>query len=173
MLACCNRSSVGCATYVMIKNIIAFIFAAVLIDFDRKFINSQGYLYVAGSTITSCLDNSYSNSAGSNNGNIDYIGISLSLAKGQLAASVIILVSSLVYVGIYIYVYIRALRDDQNMPNNHTSGFQLPSKYEANQPRSYQADAFKPGDNRRNVNDQIGPILCDNCGATVQISQRF
>jgi hypothetical protein len=90
-----------------------------------------------------------------------------------LAASVIILVSSLVYVGIYIYVYIRALRDDQNMPNNRTSGFQVPSKYEPTQPTSYQAAAFKPGDNRRNVNDQIGPILCDNCGATVQISQRF
>jgi len=156
----------------MIKNIVAFVFSAVLINFDRQFIDSQGYLYVTGSTITSCLNN-----ADSDNGNIDYIGISLSLAKGQLAASVIILVSSLVYIGIYIYVYIRALRDDQNMLNNGIpSGVQFAppaSKYEIPQPISYQADAFKLDGNRRNVNDQTGPAVCPNCGATLNISQRF
>jgi hypothetical protein len=132
-LACCNKSSVGCATYVLIKNILAFIFSAVLIDFDRKFINSQGYLYATSSATTSttlCLSNAYNyntNSGSSNNGNIDFLGISVSLAKGQLAASVIILVSCLVFVGIYIYVYIRAKLYDQNMPNNgFPSGVQLP-----------------------------------------------
>jgi len=162
-LACCNKSSVGCATYVLIKNILAFIFSAVLIDFDRKFIDSQGYLYVTGSTITSCLDNSNINSAHSDNGNIDYIGISLSLAKGQLAASVIILVSSLVFVGIYIYVYIRALYYDQNMRNSGMpSGVQFAPtmaspNYETSQPRLYQP----------------GPVVCHNCGTTLNISDRI
>jgi hypothetical protein len=105
----------------MIKNILAFIFSAVVIDFDRKFINAQGYLYVTQNNNPSRWNNpynSYINSADSNNETIDFRGISLSLAKGQLAASVIILVSSLVFVGIYIYVYIKALRDARNMPNN-------------------------------------------------------
>ncbi|CAF1295922.1 unnamed protein product [Rotaria sp. Silwood1] len=33
-VTCCNRSSVRCATHTMIENILAFIFSAVLIDFD-------------------------------------------------------------------------------------------------------------------------------------------
>jgi hypothetical protein len=79
-----------------------------------------------------------------NNANIDFLDISLSLAKGQLAASVIILVSSLVFVGIYIYVYIRALYYDQNMRNSGMpSGVQFAPtmaspNYETSQPRLYQ-----------------------------------
>jgi hypothetical protein len=127
----------------MIKNILAFIFSAVLIDFDRKFIDSGGYFYGANGDInTSCFSNliQYNN----NNANIDFLDISLSLAKGQLAASVIILVSSLVFVGIYIYVYIRALYYDQNMRNSGMpSGVQFAPtmaspNYETSQPRLYQ-----------------------------------
>jgi hypothetical protein len=132
-LACCNKSSVGCATYVLIKNILAFIFSAVLIDFDRKFINSQGYLYATSSATTSttlCLSNAYNsntNYGSSSIGNTNFLGISVNLAQGQLAASVIILVSSLVFVVIYIYVYIRAFLYDKNMRNNgYPSGVQLP-----------------------------------------------
>jgi hypothetical protein len=146
----------------MIKNILAFIFSAVLIDFDRKFIDSGGYFYGAdGDVNTSCLSNliQYNN----NNANIDYLGISVSLAKGQLAASVIILVSSLVFVGIYIYVYIRALYYDQNMRNSGMpSGVQFAPtmaspNYETSQPRLYQP----------------GPVVCHNCGTTLNISDRI
>jgi hypothetical protein len=155
----------------MIKNILAFVFSAVLIDFDRKFIDSQGYLYAPDSTITACLNipyNSNSNYTDSNNGNIDYTGISLSLAKGELAASVIILVSSLVFVGIYIYVYIRALNDNRNMHNNGSPfGDQRTAA-----PSKYQTEATQLDVTKINVNDQAGLIVCHKCGAALKISER-
>ncbi len=107
----------------------------------------------------------------------------MSLAKGQLAASVIILVSSFVFVGVYIYVYIRALRDNENMANSGIrSDFQLPptttyvaasSKYQTPQPILYQAEAIKSDGNRMNVHDQTGLVSCHNCGATLKISERI
>jgi hypothetical protein len=111
---------VVCATYVLVKNILAFIFSAVLIDFDRKFINNPGYDYnpIVSSTTVSCYG-LYSSDTST-----DYGGISVSITKGQLAGSVIILVSSLLYVAIYIYVYIRALNDDRNVQNTFVAGGQ-------------------------------------------------
>jgi hypothetical protein len=149
---------------VLIKNILTFIFSAVLIDFDRKFIDSQGLLYVTGGT-TSVCSYSQSNSNG-DNGGYDYTGTLANLAKGELAASVIMLVSALVFVAIFIYVYIRALRHDRNMPNNYNPSGNYPTPIV--QPKIN--DLYN---NRRNVDYQPGPILCENCGATVIISNRF
>jgi hypothetical protein len=150
---------------VLIKNILTFIFSAVLIDFDRQFIDSQGLLYVSDSTTTACLSGQYNQYSQSNtnvnNGGVDFTGISVSLAKGELAASVIMLVSSLVFVGIYVYVYIRALHDDRNMPNNG-----MP--FNPHPPPRMDHDI-----NRRNVYYQPGPILCENCRATVKTGERF
>jgi hypothetical protein len=144
---------------VLIKNILTFIFSAVLIDFDRQFIDSQGLLYVTGSNANGC--SSSQSNTNTNSGNTDSTGTSLSLAKGELAASVLMLVSSLVFVGIYIYVYIRALRHDQNMPNNG-----MP--FNPHPPPRMDHDI-----NRRNVYYQPGPILCENCRATVKTGERF
>jgi hypothetical protein len=119
----------------MIKNILAFIFSAVLIDFDRKFIDGQTDSSYLGYYIAGCSPA---------NSGTDWGAIMLSLAKGQLAGAVIILVSSLVFVGIYIYVYIRALYYDQNMRNSGMpSGVQFAPtmaspNYETSQPRLYQ-----------------------------------
>src|SRR5690349_18355345 len=99
----------------MIKNLLAFIFACVLIDFDRKFINGQPD-FIPSYTSSMCSYSTYSSSYSDIQ---SFWSISISLAKGQLAGSVIILVSSLVFIGIYIYVYIRALLDIGNTNNNN------------------------------------------------------
>lgn len=95
-------------------NILAFIFSAVLIDFDRKFITYPGFDYnpIDGSGSS----NYYTLGCNSNNNNddINWWDISLNLSKGQLAAAVLILVSSFAYIGIYIYTYIRAIQSNRN-----------------------------------------------------------
>ncbi|CAM2727372.1 unnamed protein product [Rotaria socialis] len=124
-VSCCNRSSVACATYVMITNVLAFIFAAVLISFDNKYINGQLSLDSATSSLdcTTSIQNT-----------VNMASIFLGITKGQLAGSVIMLVSSLLFIAIYIYVYIRAVLDDEHRPNddpqwagqhapNQTSGY--------------------------------------------------
>ncbi len=105
----------------MIKNILAFIFSAVLIDFDRKFIDNPYFDYnYNGNGPTESSPYSLCSLDASNSG-VDFWYISVSLTKGQLAGAVVILVTSLLYVGIYIYVYIRALGEDGRMSRNISS----------------------------------------------------
>src|SRR5690349_9409390 len=118
----------------MIKNILAFIFAAVLIDFDRRVIDGYNLGYWSSFVFGNCNNGAnIMNNLGNiinNGGNTIYNGINfwdsntssdtivslrgilLAVTKGQLAGSVVILVSSLTFVGIYIYVYIKAIIDD-------------------------------------------------------------
>lgn len=157
-VTCCNRSSVACATYVMIKNVVAFIFAAVLIDFDNKFINNQ---LAFGSDYR--IDNCVSTAGGLT----DFLGIMLSLAKAQLAGSVIMLVSSLVFIGIYIYVYIRSIYDNRGDFTESPPKIGL-----SNQPRppsSYQPSTSYPAA----PNNATPTVICQNCGATVLTNNRF
>jgi len=147
---------VGCATYAMIKNILAFIFSAVLIDFDRKFIDGQIDSSYLGYYIAGCSPA---------NSGTDWGAIMLSLAKGQLAGAVIILVSSLVFVGIYVYVYIRALMDGRRGFNDtlptgtqQTVVVQQPKYMNPNPPR---------------FDDHSRTIVCHRCGAIVEASDRF
>ena len=91
----------------MIKNILAFIFSAVLIGLDSTFINDPTTTTSYVSYNTDCLlvypyiSTDYPN----------LLDVMVKLAKGQLAGAVLILVLALVFVAIYIYVYIRALMD--------------------------------------------------------------
>jgi hypothetical protein len=94
----------------LVENILAFIFSCVLIDFDRQFLDNPFFDY----NIVNA-DSCYINSL---NDGTNYWSISLSLTKGQLAGTVLILVTSLSYVGIYIYVYIKALNHDKTMTIN-------------------------------------------------------
>ncbi len=101
--------------------------------------------------------------------------MSVSLTKGQLAGAVIILVTSLIYVGIYIYVYIRALGEDERMLGNissfsgphirtqakTTTVLQHPS-YSAEPPIDYSPQPL-----------QSQSVICHRCGATVQMGDRF
>ncbi|CAF4832731.1 unnamed protein product, partial [Rotaria magnacalcarata] len=130
-LDCCNQSSVACATYLMITNVLAFIFAAVLISFDNKFINDQ-LLEASAMSSPSCIP--------PDENNVDMRPIFLGITKGQLAASVIMLVSSLLFIAIYIYVYIRAVLDKERRPNdaprwvgqhapNQTSGYGMSTQH--------------------------------------------
>jgi len=150
-----------------VKNILAFIFSAVLIDFDRKFIANPSFDYNPsfnfGSSGTGACDIL-------SNTSVDFWGISQSLSKGQLAGAVIILVTSLVFVGIYIYVYIRASKDDGRMPtdiffNRNRVAPPHPPVYVTPQPQmpvQAQPKLYTPG-----------TVLCERCGAAVDFSERF
>ncbi|CAF4667928.1 unnamed protein product, partial [Rotaria magnacalcarata] len=46
------------------------------------------------------------------------VSIFVRITKGQLAGSIIMLASSLLFIAIYIYVYIRAVLDDEHRPND-------------------------------------------------------
>jgi hypothetical protein len=151
---------------VLVKNILAFIFSAVLIDFDRKFINNPYFdytynnLYGYGGYGSSTLcSTDWSDSP------VDFWSISVSLTKGQLAGAVIILVTSLIYVGIYIYVYIKALSDAGRLskgpfaPSQPSTNFTEPiPDYSPVLSRSY-------GDSQTNI--------CHNCGAIISLLERF
>ncbi|CAF1397506.1 unnamed protein product [Rotaria magnacalcarata] len=172
---CCNRSSVACATYVMITNVLAFIFAAVLISFDNKFINGQ----LPPDSITSSIDciTSYQNTA-------NMASIFLGITKGQLAGSVIMLVSSLLFIAIYIYVYIRAVLDKERRPNdapqwagqhapNQISDYGMATQYTipALPPQPVQTIHLKP--NNARYDNQPRSIACPSCGAAVQVIEQF
>lgn len=77
-----------------------------MIDFDNKFVSSEFYSVTSCSSSTNTL---YENSPNCNT----LKNIITDLTKGQLAGSVIVFVSYLMFVGIYIYIhtYIRALKD--------------------------------------------------------------
>lgn len=160
-VTCCNRSSVGCATYVMLKNILTLAFSAVLIDFDSKFIN--GHLTISFEhMIPGCTVS----------GNADTSDIMKSLARGQLAGSVILLITSITFIGVYIYVYIRSIRDDQGGRNDH-----MPSHAPSNriQQPKWTPDEYQPPPSLNNsgFNNSNKNIICQNCGATVFHNERL
>lgn len=145
----------------MIKNILAFVFSAVLIDFDQKFIAGTldfGYgYYIPGCTVTASSDTI--------NG---LRSVMVSLAKGQLAASVIMLVSALTFIGIYIYVYIRSITEDRRDWNNGVSNNQ--GRIPVPQPPMFNPQPAKPAPGPGSLNPTI---VCPNCGATVFTNDRF
>jgi hypothetical protein len=161
----------------LIKNILAFIFSAVLIDFDRKFIDDPYFDYnYNGGALTGPSPYSLCSIDSSTSG-VDFWYISVSLTKGQLAGAVVILVTSLLYVGIYIYVYIRALGEDGRMSRNISSFggphsqiqppsyittqpktatiLQQPSTYFAEPPIDYSHQPFRSHDNSQNIRSTV------------------
>ncbi|CAF1677031.1 unnamed protein product [Rotaria magnacalcarata] len=174
-VSCCNRSSVACATYVMITNVLAFIFAAVLISFDNKFINGQ---LTADSVMSSigCIT-SYQNTP-------NMASIFVGITKGQLAGSVIMLVSSLLFIAIYIYVYIRAVLDDEHRPNdalrwagqhatNQTSGYGMSTQHTVPALPLQPAQTVHLKPNNARYDNQPQRIICPSCGATVEVTEQF
>ncbi|CAF2069460.1 unnamed protein product [Rotaria magnacalcarata] len=174
-VSCCNRSSVACATYVMIKNVLAFIFAAVLISFDNKFINGQ----LPPDSITSSLDciTSYQNT-------VDMVSIFVRITKGQLAGSIIMLVSSLLFIAIYIYVYIRAVLDDEHRPNddlrwtgphapNQTSGYGISTQHTVPALPLQPAQTVYLKPNNDSYDNQSRGITSPSYGAAVKVIEQF
>lgn len=145
----------------MVKNILAFIFSCVLIDFDRKFMDGSGWGSLGVSVAGSC--NSYSGSNLSQSPP-DWLGILGPLVKGQLAGSVIILVSALVFIGIYIYVYIRAVLDNRDIYNN-------PVHHGV--PSQYQQQPIIIGSNITPFDGRSKMIRCPNCGTALDTVERL
>ena len=145
----------------MIKNILAFVFSAVLIDFDQKYINNSLYADY-GSLIPGCTINYNVNNVQ------DLWKIMLSLAKGQLAGSVIMLVTALIFIGIYVYVYIRSITDDRRDWNSNVPMPPAPIPVARPPPFHSQPPTHATGPNLLNPT-----IVCQNCGAIVFTNDRF
>lgn len=119
-LACCGQLSFGCATYGLVEQVVTCIFSAVLIDYNRKYIDN----------IKSEVPSNCSVVHGNSN---EYLNISTSLAKSQLAAAVLMLSMALAYSGIYIYTIIQVILRSRagdtlknQEPNYTLSPFQPP-----------------------------------------------
>lgn len=171
-IACCNRSSVACAAYVLVQNIISFIFAAVMIDFDRKFI---AYPYFDAEF------GLYSNGCKISGADFNPIDISTQLHKGQLAGAVIMLVSSLIYVSIFAYTYIRAVRSGSppsNMTFPNRGPFVPNQMVHANQPNiqlqpSSLGGGFNKDPHLGQRLAQPSSVVCPNCGTAVATYESF
>ena len=99
--------------------------------------------------------------------------VSLSLTKGQLAGGVIMLVSALVFVGLYLYTFIRALQYDGRL-----SGGPVPFGDVRVQPQqSWPSQHPKPHGQTTGFaghpTDGSRGIVCPNCGTLVGTSDRF
>lgn len=155
----------------MITNILAFIFSAVLIDFDNKYLNGQADV-ISGYYSSSCGG---SNAYLYGNRNTDFGSIMLGLTKGQLAGSVVILVASLVFVGIYIYTYIRAIRDDgTNFSSSHGQSLRkqpnmVGPSAQVSTPVYHQPVMHQP----EPINMSYNRIICPRCGSNIDIPERF
>ncbi|CAF4617906.1 unnamed protein product [Rotaria socialis] len=94
------------------------------------------------------------------------------------------LVLSLLFIAIYIYVYIRAVRDDEYRPNDHR---QRPGQHASNQTPDYEIPtphtvpplsrrppgiAYLKPNNARYDNQPPG-IICPSCGAAVVVIEQF
>lgn len=169
LLACCNRQSVGCATYVMITNILTFIFSAVLIDFDRKIINPSlsSLSYIYGDTFNTDCTRSSSGQDLINLGNL-----MLGLTKGQLAGGVLMLVSALLFIGIYVYVYIRALQHDGRMSHPPYIGGAPPAQ-PLPQSTTYHVPYSGSAQNTVPPGYDSRVIVCPKCHTVVEASGRF
>ncbi|CAF3555111.1 unnamed protein product [Rotaria socialis] len=174
-VSCCNRSSVPCATYVMITNVLTFIFAAVLISFDNNFIN--GLLPPNSVTISLDCITSYQNT-----GNMS--SIFLGITKGQLAGAVIMLVLSLLFIAIYIYVYIRAVLDDEHRPNddlrwtgqhapNQIPGYGMSTQHTTPALPLQPAQTVYLKSNNARYGNQPPDIICPSCGAALKVIEQF
>lgn len=149
----------------------------MLIDFDRKFIDNPAFDYPKSNNLN-CLRSL------ENTDIQKFPEISISLSKAQLACAVIILITSLAYVGIYIYVYIRSIQNSGRISN---ANFPIPNQapvvyttsYQTTQPNQMpeqqrsswkvqQASGVIP--NALNSSGGTPSVVCHKCGATVYLS---
>jgi hypothetical protein len=105
LLACCNRHSLGCATHVLVENILSIVAAAVLLYFDNLFLNNP-YTCLYGST-TNCNQYSTYYSYSSGIYNPTYYTIKLACIKAQLACASVMLATNVIYIIIFIVIAIK------------------------------------------------------------------
>ena len=176
-LACCCRDR-GCASYTLVMQCIAAVFACCVIGFDSYYLVYPG----------TCFFQTYiCNSTGSMRGvfysQSNFDNVKMSLIKGQLAAGAVMFVLCLVYIIIYIIVTILVHRAKKNpmihpqMPYQQyptgPDGMMLapPLAYirahRAGSPLYYRpAIALDNGDGRSN------DLLCPTCSTMMAVNVR-
>ncbi|CAF0885273.1 unnamed protein product [Rotaria sordida] len=107
----------------------------------------------------------------------------LSLTKGQLAGSVIMLVSCLVFIAIYVYVYIRSLMDERAGFNNsfprgthQRPTVVLPEQSWTSQPADatiYPRESINMDTNIIHSHDYSQTIVCPTCDTKMTISDQL
>lgn len=102
----------------------------------------------------------------------------LNLAKGELAGSVVMLVTSFIFVIIYIYTYIRSIRHDGTNRGNAYSYRDQPPRQQTNMVVS-SAQTSMPGYQQPGmrqpepINQGYNIINCPKCGTNIVTSERF
>jgi hypothetical protein len=93
----------GCATHVLIENILAIIAASVLISFDGIFISNPYVCLYA-------VDYGCNRASDFNRGIYDstFYTVKMAVIKAQLACAVVMLATNVIYIAIYIYVTIKS-----------------------------------------------------------------
>jgi hypothetical protein len=166
--ACCNRHSFGCATHVLVENILSIIAAAVLLYFDNLFLNNP-FICLYGSTY---YCNQSSSSYSYNNGiyNSTNYTVKLACIKAQLACAAVMLATNVIYIIIYIIVAVKT-RNESNEAGISPYGTALAPYYIHGQP------AVNQGQPPTNVPSfpQEPPstgqrfIRCPNCHVKIQM----
>ncbi|CAF3422322.1 unnamed protein product [Rotaria socialis] len=94
------------------------------------------------------------------------------------------LVLSLLFIAIYIYVYIRAVLDDGHRPNddlrwtgqrapNQTSGYEMSTQHTVPALPLQPAHTVHLKSNDVRYDNQSRSIICPSCGAAVQVIEQF
>jgi len=159
--ACCNRHSFGCATHVLVENILSIIAASVLLYFDNLFLNNP-YTCLYGST-TDCSQYSSSYSYSNSIYNSSNYTVKLACIKAQLACAAVMLVTNVIYIIIFIVVIIKT-RNESNRVTMlpHSSA---PS-YVSNQPVVNQ---IQPPTTYVSSSSVQRNFKCPNCSTVIQI----
>ena len=109
-LACCNQHSTGCATHVLVENILSIIAASVLLYYDRLFL-SNPFTCIFGS-VSNCGTitwnwNDHDSTAYTGIYNRSNYDLKMAMIKVQLGCGVVMQLTCVTYVAIYIRALIR------------------------------------------------------------------
>ena len=112
-LACCNRHSCGCATHVLVENILSIVAASVLLYFDTAFLDNPYKCYYGLDKDCSPFKYDYwLEPISSYTGiyNPDKYTLKVTLIKTQLACAAVMLTTNVVYLVIYTVVALKTSR---------------------------------------------------------------
>jgi hypothetical protein len=153
VLACCNRHSIGCATHVLVENILSIIAALVLISFDSIFINNPYICLYASDYNCNRSSDLYHSIYDSS-----FYTVKTTVVKAQLACTAVIFVTNVIYIVIYIYLAIKA-RNNRSIVE--------PQMYEVQQ--SSTVDDQPIVNRQATYTKQRRTIECPHCNKLVPI----
>ncbi len=160
----------GCATHVLVENILSIIAASVLLYFDNLFLNNP-YICLYGST-SDCnqYSSSYSYSYSYSIYNPTYYTVKLACIKAQLACASLMLFTNVIYIIIFIVVAVKT-KNESNEIGVYQSGTTSvnanaqPIGYQRQEPTPYVLSTHQqPGRSQTRV------VECHKCHTLIEIA---